>query len=140
MTLFSTTIQFNTLCLFLYLGSLSGIVFNFLFLISNSICKKLKQCSVLKTKKIKSFFYKTFKTIFSFLLNSFNLLTFASTIVISYLINLNLNFGQISVALILIWGTSFYLGTILIKIVANNLINFYNIHIKRKLKSEQQKQ
>lgn len=147
MVLFSSFSHFNIFLLFLYLGLLCGSLFcltnnifaflkTFILKLNNNRLIKLYSLNVNgKFKKlhhnIKVKLIELKCKILNCFLNIFLLLFFVAEIVLCYFINLKYNFGCFSFYYLIIWGISFYLGYVFIKMVANFLINFYNRFIKK---------
>ena len=156
MTLFLSFNQPIIFLLFVYLGLVSGVVFNIFSFISNILFIKLKKGlkkPVLnkKASKFKQEVEKTSKTqnkpqkqtqnnIVKNIIKNLPILIFIISVVFSYLTNLHLNFGHLRLIYVLIWVLFFFISKTLCKILANYFLSFYNIFIKRIKKNGRAKQ
>lgn len=77
--------------------------------------------------KIKIIFIKIFASILL-------IITLTSFVLISFLINLEYNFGEIRLVYVTVWVLSFFVGKSFFNLLANHITNFYNYLCKRKSK------
>ena len=149
MTLFYSFTQFNSILLFVYLGLICGIIFETLKNILNTISFAFFKRKVIhnstnkiskKKNKFKNFLIKN-KSYFIVFLNKFLttstyiLLLFSLIIEVSvcFFINLEYNFGIITIFCVFLWIVMFYVGKGITKTVAKFAINFYN-YLNKKVK------
>lgn len=146
MTLFYTVNQPIVFWLFCYLGFVSGSVFFAVFRASQKIGnKKILKENITKKplkkdlkkedkkqKKIIIISLKIAKSFIKFFSTIFCILVFFIVIISSYFLNLNLNYGEVSVVNILVYFCAFVLSDLFVKTVANFLYSFYNKRRMRK--------
>lgn len=90
--------------------------------------------------KFKPFLSNAFKFVSKCLANGLNIITLLVVVFISFLINLNLNFGCLRPIYVALWIIFFFVGKSLFNLLANYLTNFYNWLSKRIKKDGRAKQ
>ncbi len=63
------------------------------------------------------------------------IVTLVCLVFVSFLINLQLNFGEIRIIYVCVWVLSFFVGKRFFNLLANYITNFYNYLCKRKSKN-----
>ena len=157
MILFSTFNHLLLLLLYIYLGLISGVFYNLInktfILLSKIFVKKQKSNKIkkhflkrilnkmfviknrtkLKSKVRKNFFKQNF--FINALKETLSICCLLFVVLVSILINLNLNFGILRPVYIILWIIFFFVGKSFFNLLANYLTNFYNWIIKRNLKN-----
>lgn len=146
MTLFYTINQPIVFWLFCYLGFVSGSIFFAVFRISQTLNakrilkenitkKSLKKDVKKETKKQKKMIIITLKIIktFSKFFSVIScIIVFTFVLFCSYLLNLSLNYGEVTFVSIIVYFCAFMLSDLFVKTVAKFLYSFYNKKRMRK--------
>jgi len=139
MILFSSLYYPIIFMMFSYLGFLFGIIFAFFekltnnffnkkgFLVNSKI-KNNKRMLIDKQNKKERHFLKKFGNLISQLFLS---IIFFVMCIVTFLINLNLNYGVVRIFYIFVWIIFFLLGKTVFKKLAILILNFYNKTKKR---------
>ena len=154
MTLFSTLNQPLILWFFCYLGFVSGLIFFSVFKLTNLLKdakilkkdltnkeEKKEKTDEKKRLKFLKILSKNIKIILQFMLRILSIIlstiTFFIVILLSFYLNLNFNYGEITFINVIIYSNAFFLSNIFLKMVAKFLFNFYNERRARRVKTSE---